>query len=440
MLLKCCTQYTCKLETQQWPLEWKRSVFIPIPKKGSAKECSNYCTIALISHASKVMLKIRQARLQQYVNWELPDVQAGFWKAEELEIAKICWIIEEAREFQKDISFCFIDTLKPLTVWIKTNWKIFKEIGIPDHLICLLRNLYAGQKQRLELNMKQWAGFKLGKECIKAVYCHPVYLTYMQSTSCEMPGWMKPKMESRLPGEISITSDMQMIPLWWQKLKSFLMRVKEESEKTGIKLNIQKTKIMASDPITSWQINGEKMKTVTDFIFLGSKITADDDCSHKIKRYLLLGRQAMTNISSVAQLYLTLWELVDCSVSGFPVLHHLPEFAQTHVHWVGDAIQPSNPLSSPSPLALSLSSIRVFSIELALRIRWLKYWSFIFNISPSNEYTGLVSFNIDWFDLLASKGLSRVFSSTTIWKLQFFRLNLVFGPTLTSVYDCWKNK
>ena len=143
-----------------------------------------------------------------------------------------------------------------------------------------------------------------------------------------------------------------------EKLKSLLMRGKEESEKPSIKLNIQKTKIMASDPITSWQINGEKMKTVTDFIFLGSKITADHDCSHKIKRCLLLERQAVTNISSVTQL--SLRELMYCSTSGFPFLHHLPEFAQTHAHWVGDAIQPSHPLSSPSPLALNLSQHQGF--------------------------------------------------------------------------------
>ena len=101
------------------------------------------------------------------------------------------------------------------------------------------------------------------------------------------------------------------------ELKSFLLKVKEESEKVGLKLNIQKTKIMASEPISSWQINGEKMKTVMDFIFLGSKITADDDCSHTIKRYSLLGRRAVRSISSVAKLYLTLWELVDGGMSGF---------------------------------------------------------------------------------------------------------------------------
>ena len=112
---------------------------------------------------------------------------------------------------------------------------------------------------------------------------------------------MKHKLESRLRGEISITSDMQMTPPLWQKVKRkrLLMKVKEESEKVGLKLNIQKTKIMASCPITSWQIDGETMETVTDFSFLGSKITADGICSHEIKRSLLLGRKAMTNLDSI---------------------------------------------------------------------------------------------------------------------------------------------
>ena len=125
-------------KTQQWPQDWKRSVIIPIPKKGNAKERSNYHTVALISHVSKVMLNILQARLQQYVNHELSDVQDGFRKCRYTRhiIANIHWIIEKAREFQKNIYFCFIDfiCLEPLTVWITTNWKILKEMGIPDHL------------------------------------------------------------------------------------------------------------------------------------------------------------------------------------------------------------------------------------------------------------------------------------------------------------------
>ena len=110
-------------KTQQWPQDWKRSVFIPIPKKGNAKECSNYCTIVVISHTSKVMLKSLQARLQQYVNCELPDVPAGFRKDRGTrdQIANICWIMEKAREFQKNIYFCFIDYSKALTVWITIN-------------------------------------------------------------------------------------------------------------------------------------------------------------------------------------------------------------------------------------------------------------------------------------------------------------------------------
>ena len=132
------------------------------------------------------MLKILQARLQQYVNYELPDVQAGFRKGRGTrgQIANIRWIIKTAREFQKNIYFCFIDYAKAFD-YVDHNklWKILKEMGIPDHLTCLLRNLYAGQQQQLELDMEQQTGFKLEKEYIKAAYCHPVYLIYMQSTS-----------------------------------------------------------------------------------------------------------------------------------------------------------------------------------------------------------------------------------------------------------------
>ena len=139
----------------------ERSVFIPIPKKGNAKECSNYCTIALISHASKVMLKI----LQQYVNHELPDVQVGFRKGTGTrdQIANIRWIIEEARELQKKIDFCFIEYAKPFDcVDHNKLWKILKEMGIPDDLICLLRNLYAGQEATVRTGHETTDWFQIG--------------------------------------------------------------------------------------------------------------------------------------------------------------------------------------------------------------------------------------------------------------------------------------
>ena len=151
-------------KTQQWPQDWKRPVFIPIPKKVNAKECSNYLTVALISHTSKVMLKILQARFQQYVNHELPEGQAGFRKGRGTrdQIANICWIIKKAREFQKNICCCFIDYAKAFDyVDHKKLWKILKEMGIPDHLTCLWRNLYAGQEATVrELDMEQQTGSK----------------------------------------------------------------------------------------------------------------------------------------------------------------------------------------------------------------------------------------------------------------------------------------
>ena len=138
------------------------------------------------SHMLEVMLKILQASLQQYMNHELPDVQAGFRKGRRtrIQIVNILWIIEKAREFKKNIYFCFVDYAKAFdSVDHNKLWKILKEMGIPDHLTCLLRNLYTGQEERLELDMEKQTGSKSGKEYVKAVNCHPAYLTYMQSTS-----------------------------------------------------------------------------------------------------------------------------------------------------------------------------------------------------------------------------------------------------------------
>ena len=173
-------------KTQQWPQDWKRSVFIPIPKKGNGKQSSNYCTNALISQASKIMLKIFQARLQQYMTQELPDVQAGFRKGRETrdQSSSICWIIKTAREFLKNIYFCFIDYAKAFDcVDHNKLWKILKELGIPDHLTCLLRNLYAGQAATVRTGHGTTDCFQIGKGIHQGCICHPAYLTSMQRTS-----------------------------------------------------------------------------------------------------------------------------------------------------------------------------------------------------------------------------------------------------------------
>ena len=163
------------------------------------------------------------------MNWELLDVQAGCRKVRGTrdQIANIHWIIEKQENSSLELvetrnrssrNICFI-TLKPLTMWITTNCGKFLEMEISDYLNCLLKNLYSGQEAKLEPDMEQRTGSTLENEYVMAVYCHLAYLTYMQSTSCKMLDWMKHKLESRLLGEISITSDIQMIPPLWQEVK-----------------------------------------------------------------------------------------------------------------------------------------------------------------------------------------------------------------------------
>ena len=240
------------------------------------------------------MLKILQARLQQYVNRDLADVQAVFRKGRGIrnQIASIPWIIEKAREFQKTTYFCFIDYAKALTVWITTNWKILKEIGIPDHLTCFLRNLYAGQEAAVRTGHETTDWFQIGKGvcqgCILSSCLFNLYAEYIMRNAGLDEAQAGIKIAGRNIKNLRYADDTTLVAESEDELKSLLMKVKEESEKVGLKLNIQKTKIMAAIPITSWQIDGETVETVSDFILGGSKITADGECSHKLKRYLLL--------------------------------------------------------------------------------------------------------------------------------------------------------
>jgi len=245
-------------KTQQWPHDWKRSVFIPIPKKGNAKKYSNHCTIALISHASKVMLKILQARLQQYMKCELPDVQAGFRKSGGTrdQIANIHWIMEKAREFQKNIYFCFIDYAKAFDYVDHKLWRILKEMGKSDHLTCLLRNLYAGQEAttRTGHGMTDW--FQIGKGvrqgCILSPCLFNLYAEYIMRNAVLEEAEAGIKIAGRNLNNLRYADVTTIMAESEEALKSLLMKVKVESEKVGLKLNIQKTKIVAIIPITSW--------------------------------------------------------------------------------------------------------------------------------------------------------------------------------------------
>ena len=235
-------------KTQQWPKDWKSSVFIPIPKKGNPKECSNYCTIALISHASKVTLKILQAGLQQYANQELPDVQASFRKGRGTrgQIANIRWIIEKAREFQKNIDFCFIDHTKASDcVDHNKLWKILKELGIPDHLTCLLRNLYAGQEATVRTGHGPTDWFQIRKGvrqgCILSPCLFNFYAEYIMRNAVLEEAQAGIKIAGRNINNIRYADGTTLMAESEEELKSLLMKVKEESEKVDLKLNIQKT-------------------------------------------------------------------------------------------------------------------------------------------------------------------------------------------------------
>ena len=180
-------------------------------------------------------------------------------------------------------------------------WKILKEMGIPDHLTCLLRNLYAGQEATVRTGYGTTDWFPIGKgvhqSCILLPCLFNLYEYIMKNAGLK-EAQAGIKIARRNINNLRCADDTTLMAES-EELKNLLMKVKEESEKVGLKFNIQKTKIMACGPITSWLIDGETVETVADFIFLCSKVTADDDCSHEIKRHLLLGRKVMTNLDSI---------------------------------------------------------------------------------------------------------------------------------------------
>ena len=195
--------------------------------------------------------------------------------------------MEKAREFQKNIYFCFIDYTKAFDcVDHNKLWKILKEMGIPDHLTCLLRNLYAGQEATVRTGHGTMDWFQMGKEvhqcCILSPCLFTLYAEYIMRNAGLEGAQAEIKIARRNINNLRYADDTTLMAESEEELKSLLMKVKVESEKVGLKFNIQKMKIMASGPITSWQIDGENNGKMTDFILGSSKITADGDCNHEI--------------------------------------------------------------------------------------------------------------------------------------------------------------
>src|SRR5574339_633432 len=212
--------------------------------------------------------------------------------------------MKKGREFQKNIYFCFIDYAKAFDcVDHNKLWKILKEMGIPDHLTCLLRNLYAGHEATVRTGHGTTDWFQIGKGVCQGCTFSPCLFNFYAEYIMRNAGLEEAKAGINIAGRninnLRYADDTTLMAESEEELKSLSMKVKEESAKVGLKLNIQKMKITASGSITSWEVDGKTVETVSDFIFGGSKITADGDCSHEIKRRLLLGRKVMTNLDSI---------------------------------------------------------------------------------------------------------------------------------------------
>ena len=233
------------------------------------------------------------------MNHELPDIQAGFRSGRGTRSNCQYLLDHQKSKSSRKTSISALLTMpKPLTVWITINWKIQKEMGIPDHLTCLLRNLYAGKEATVRTGYGKSDWFQIGKGvcqgCILSPCLFNLYAEYIMRNVGLEEAKAGSKIARRNINNLRYADDTTLMAESEEELKSLLMKLKEESEKVGLRLNIQKTKIMASGPITSWKIDREIVETVSDFILGGSKITADE-----IKRCLLLGRKAMTNLDSI---------------------------------------------------------------------------------------------------------------------------------------------
>ena len=222
-------------KTQEWPQDWKRSVFIPISKKSNAKECSNYCIIAHISHTSKVMLKFLQARLQQYVNCEFPDVQAGFRKGRGIrdQTANIHWIMKKSKRIPENIYFCFIDYAKDFDcVDHNKLWKTHQEMGIPDHLTCLLRNMYAGQEATVRTRHGTTDWFQIGKGvhqgCILLPCLFNLYAEYIMPKVGMNEAQARIRIARRNINNLRYADDTTLMAESEEELKSLLMKVRGE--------------------------------------------------------------------------------------------------------------------------------------------------------------------------------------------------------------------
>ncbi|XP_049714338.1 type 2 lactosamine alpha-2,3-sialyltransferase isoform X2 [Elephas maximus indicus] len=292
-------------KTASWSTDWKRSIFMPIPKKGDPTECGNYRTISLISHTSKILLKIIQKRLQQYIDGELPEIQAGFRRGRGTRdiIADVRWILAESREYQKDVYLCFIDYAKAFNcVDHNELWITLRRMGIPEHLIVLMRNLYMDQEAVVGTEQGDTDWFKVRKGvrqgCILSPYLFNLYPEQILREAGLYEEERGIRIGARLINNLCYADDTTLLAESEEDLKHLLMKIKDHSLQYGLHLNIKKTKILTTGPMSNIMINGEKID-VKDFILLGSTINTHGSSSQEIKRRIALGKSAAKDLFKV---------------------------------------------------------------------------------------------------------------------------------------------
>ncbi|CAF4950873.1 unnamed protein product, partial [Rotaria socialis] len=303
ILTKLCQQIW---KTQKWPQDWKTSIFIPIPKNGNSKDCSNYRTIALISHASKIMLKIIQRRLEPFLEREMPATQARLRKGRGTrdQIANIRWLMEKTREYQKEFYLCFIDYSKAFDcVDHEKLWSVLLEMGVPKHLIILMKNLYTNQQASVKTDYgnTDWFNIRKGvrQGCILSPYLFNLYAEHIMRKVGIDEAACGIKIGGGNINNLRYADDTTIMTETAEGLQYLLGKVKEESAAAGLKLNMKKTFVMTNGPIQEFHIDNDQVEIVNELIFLGSSINTDGNCSNEIKRRLLMGRKATVSLDKL---------------------------------------------------------------------------------------------------------------------------------------------
>src|ERR1700733_13050358 len=293
-------------EKEEWPKDWEKSIFIPIFKKGDPRECENYMRIAIISHTSKILLKIIHKRMESTIERELPMNQAGFRKRRGTRdhIANLRWIMERQREFGQEVHLCFIDYNKAFDcINHALMWKTLSEMGIPMHLIVLLSNLYGNQVAMIKTEHGETASFQIRKGvrqgCILSPYLFNLYAErIMRKAGLDETG-EGVRIAGRTLNNLRYADDTTLLAGKKEGLKDIIRKLKIESEKAGLYFNIKKTKIMTTENWKSFEVDGEVIEVVTSFSFLGAMIVREGGCDGEIRRRITLGRMAMQGMEKI---------------------------------------------------------------------------------------------------------------------------------------------